>query len=248
MTPEITNLPERLRVVGATDLEARLLAAAASEQPSSELRDRMAAAIGITGAAPSAPPPLEVGAAPAKAAAGSSLTWPLVSVGVLVLAATGIFFATRARGHSTPVSTPQPTVAAPEPAPSPVAAPAAPIPAAPVAVQNLNQELATAPAAHRHVAPASAANDLRAQIAMLDSARAAIAEGAAERALGILHRYQEKYPSGSFRPEATALTVEALVKLERREQARDLAERFVADHRGSPLAERVAKLAGLSQR
>ncbi len=39
--------PERLRVVGATDLEKRLLAAAAGETPSPELRRRMARAVGV---------------------------------------------------------------------------------------------------------------------------------------------------------------------------------------------------------
>ncbi len=84
------------------------------------------------------------------------------------------------------------------------------------------------------------------QIALLDAARAAAAANAGRRALELLRRYEEKYPTGSFRPEAVALKVEVLVKLGRTDEARALAERFVAQHRGTLLARRVAELAGLA--
>ena len=48
MTRTVTPLPERLRTAGATDLEHRLLGAAARELPSQELTARMAAAIGVS--------------------------------------------------------------------------------------------------------------------------------------------------------------------------------------------------------
>jgi outer membrane protein assembly factor BamD (BamD/ComL family) len=89
------------------------------------------------------------------------------------------------------------------------------------------------------------AAELRDQIAFIDTARSDLAAGADRHALDTLRRYQERYPTGSFRPEATALRVEALVKLGRQEEARALAERFVAEHRGSLLAKRVSELAGL---
>ena len=79
----------------------------------------------------------------------------------------------------------------------------------------------------------------------MDAARAAVSEHADRRALEILRRYQEKYPVGLFRPEATALKVEALIHLGRTSEARALAERFVAGHRGTLLAARVAEIAGL---
>ena len=72
--------------------------------------------------------------------------------------------------------------------------------------------------------------------------------GADRRALETLRRYLDKYPSGSFRPEAIALKIEAMMKLGRETEARALAERFVAEHRGSLLARRVADVVGLSQR
>ena len=61
----------------------------------------------------------------------------------------------------------------------------------------------------------------------------------------LVRRYQEKYPSASFRPEATAIKIEALLKLDRQAEARALAVRFVTENRGSLLAKRVAALVGL---
>ena len=73
-----------------------------------------------------------------------------------------------------------------------------------------------------------------------------MSSGANRRALEALRRYEESYPGGSFRPEVTALKVEALVKLGRDDEARAIAQRFVAENRGSLLAGRVAELAGLA--
>jgi outer membrane protein assembly factor BamD (BamD/ComL family) len=95
---------------------------------------------------------------------------------------------------------------------------------------------------------ATATSDLRDQVAFIDTAREAISAGGSRRALEILRRYLDKYPAGSFRPEATALKIEALMKLGREAEARALAERFLAEHRGSLLARRVADVAGLTQR
>jgi len=74
-----------------------------------------------------------------------------------------------------------------------------------------------------------------------------VSAGAGERALQVLRQYESTYGAGSFRPEARALKVEALVAVGRRAEARALAERFVVDYRGSALAERVARIVGLSQ-
>jgi hypothetical protein len=88
-------------------------------------------------------------------------------------------------------------------------------------------------------------SDLSEEIARMDAARGAMAAGSHARALDMLRRYESEYPAGNFRPEATALRVECLVKLGRTSEARSLAERFVRQHRGSRLAERVAQLAGI---
>jgi outer membrane protein assembly factor BamD (BamD/ComL family) len=82
---------------------------------------------------------------------------------------------------------------------------------------------------------------------LLDSAREAVSAGGGRRALEILRRYQDRYPTGSFRPEATAIKIEALLKLGRETEAHAMAEQFVAEHRGSLLSRRVAEIAGLPQ-
>jgi hypothetical protein len=242
MSDKVANLPERLRVVGATDLERRLLAAAAREEPSPEMRQRMAAAIGISAGAIGAAATssaLSAGTAGAKAA-GSSLLLPWLSASALVLTVAGVAIGVRLwsapaapppRAHGPAVTSPAPLPAAPAaPAVAPVVA--APEPAAPPAVP------------HRRAA--SPSGDLGEQIALIDKARTAVASSAGERALELLRRYQDRYPTGSFRPEAAALRIEALAKLGRMSEARSLAQRFVAEHGASPLAARVARVAGLA--
>ena len=63
---------------------------------------------------------------------------------------------------------------------------------------------------NRTRAAIAATGDFGDQIAFIDAARAAVSADDDRRALEILRRYQDKYPSGSFRPEATALKIEAL--------------------------------------
>ena len=236
--------PERLLDGGATDFERRILEAAAGKGPSPETSARMAQALGVTatgiGAAAVATK-LASDAAVAKmtTAAGTTVLWPWVSAGVLGLVIAGAVVGTRAWQAAPPEARPAPTrVAAPA-----VAEPSAGAPPA----SALDQTLPAGPSVTSTGNHAAATRDLREQIALIDAARAALSSGSGRRALDILRRYQDGYPAGSFRPEAAALKVEALVKLGREAEARALAERFVAEHRGSLLAERVAKLAGLGK-
>jgi TolA-binding protein len=117
--------------------------------------------------------------------------------------------------------------------------------AAPVAAPDEAVPSASAGALVHGSANLSAA-DLRAQITLIDAARAAVAAGAGDRALELLRQYQSRYSAGSFRPEASALKIEALASMGRSVEARTLAERFIVEHRGSPLAERVARITGIS--
>jgi hypothetical protein len=90
-------------------------------------------------------------------------------------------------------------------------------------------------------------NELGKQIALVDAARAALGSGEAARALGIVREYQATYPGGTFRPEVAAIKIEALLKLGRESEARASAERFAATYGSGPLAERVARLAGIAK-
>jgi hypothetical protein len=251
MSGPMKSLPERLRTAESTDFERRLLEAASRERPSRELCERMAQAIGVSPPPIAPPDSMAPGASVATpgAALGIRALLPWVSGTVVLAIAAGAIVA--ARTSTSTSSAPQAgSASAPLRAPVPVPVPSPP--PAPIAVppeasgESSSSTTAAAPAHPGRRASATAA-DLRDQIALIDAARAAVSAGAGDRALEILRKYQGKYAAGSFRPEATALKIEALVKLERTAEARALAERFVVEHDGSPLAERVARVAGLDR-
>ena len=241
MSNSSTRLPPRLRTAGATAFEQRLLQSAASEQPSRELSERMAAAIGISAPVLLAAPRPATSAAKAGAV-GARAVLPWLSGGLLVLAIGGAALGLLRRTRGAPPARVAPTLV------SAAAAPAAPIAPAPSAVVVAPSE--QAPSASRpnlRNNASSSAADLRAQITLIDAARVAVSAGAGERALGILREYETKYGAGSFRPEVRALKIEALIAVGRDSEARALASRFVADYRGSSLAQRVARITGLTQ-
>jgi len=248
VTRPVGDPSERLLETDATDFERRVLEAALQQKPSKASTARMAAALGVSATAigtATTAKALAAGAAASKgtAAAGASVLWPWVSAGVAVLVVGGVVVGTRS-GEPTRV---------PHAAPPAVTAPKDPVPARelPAPPPAPADTPAPSPAAATAAAPraraVAAAGDLGDQVALIDFARAAVSGGAGARALEILRRYQERYPAGSFRPEAAAIKIEALMKLGRESEARALAERFVAEHRGSLLARRVAEVAGLAQ-
>jgi hypothetical protein len=235
---------ERLLETDATDFERRLLQAAQATGPSRAASARMARTLGVTAGVAATTGAVKtlaaVGAASkATAVAGTSAVPAWIAAGVIGLVAVGAVVGARAWR-------------APRPAPrsAPVLAPAQPPqapdePAQPAVAPSLEPPRSAAgPSRRTHAV--TTAPELRDQIEILDAARASLSSGADRRALDLLRRYEDRYPGGSFRPEATALKVEALVKLGRRPEARALAQRFVAEHRGSLLAARVAELAGVS--
>ncbi len=242
------DLPERLLERDATDFERRILAAALEKKPSPAASARMAKALGVTVATVAtatmtvtAGKALATAAAAAKApvAAGAAV-WPWISAGVLGLVVAGAVVATRTQ-HSSPAET--------APASAPATEPAPPVETAGDAepTGDVAQRQSTPAATSRRSRATTAAGALTEQTAFMDAARAAVAERSDRRALDILRSYQDKYPAGLFRPEATALKVEALMHLGRDGDARALAQRFVAEHRGTLLAARVAEIAGLSK-
>jgi hypothetical protein len=240
---------ERLLSSNATDFERRLLEAALQKRPSPAASARMARALGVSVAAAgtaAATTSLAAGAAASKVtAAAATVTWPWISIGVIGLVVAGAVVGTRA-GHRDRTRDAEhhlqlasaPATATPPSAPDPS------VTAEPTAVASRSSPHIVAPSPHSRAA--ATAGELGEQIAFVDSARAAMSSGASRRALEILRRYQDKYPTGSFRPEATAIKVEALMKLGREAEGRALAERFLAEHRGTLLARRVADVAGVS--
>lgn len=248
VTPPDSKLPSQLRVVGATDLERRLLDAASRELPSVELTRKMQQALGLSIAA-SAMTAAAVKSSGAAAAATSTpaFAWPAISVGVLALAVTGAVVGLRStaihHAATQPVAAVPAVVLGPAPvAPEPVAPPS------PAPTARVFERPASVARAHHHALAAATASELRAEIALVDAARSAVAIGADERALVLLNRYDSSYRAGTFRPEATALRIEALDHLGRTAQARTLAQRFLAAHPESPLADRVARVTGVATR
>jgi hypothetical protein len=250
MSGSITKLPEPLRTTGALELERRLLDAAAREEPSGEMLERMARSIGVATpvALPPSPPATQAplpdpGLTSTGTVTGTNTLLPWLSGALVVAAATGIVFATRP-GSDEQIA---PRALEPTVVPQTTASHAPPVTApAPVASSRVEDSAGTenAPPAEQRVRSPRA--DIAEQIALIDEARDAISSGSANRAIQLVRQYQSKYPSGSFGPEATALRIEALVKLGRIAEARRAAERFVAQHGGSPLADRVARLTGLT--
>jgi hypothetical protein len=249
-----TNFPDRLRTSGATETEHRWLEAASREEPSAELRERMARGIGLSMAAveshaTGATPGTSAPAVPSAMATRTLVWW--LSAGVTTIAAVGAVVALRGHEGAHP----------PAAVPSMVRSPATPIvvPPLPSATPTITKESTQAPASPAMLPRAAPwtrsqsraeppADDVAGQVALIDAARSALFAGMAARALDVLGQYQSRYPSGSFRPEATALRIEALAAAGRLAEARALAERFVSEHPGSPLADRVAREVGASPR
>jgi hypothetical protein len=235
--------PERILASDATDFERRVLGTAMQRKPSPEASARMAKALGITAAtmgtgAAVTTVATNAAAAKAGAVAGTTAASTWISIGVIGLVVAGAVIGARKTRHAH-----DPAVA-----PAQGAAPVVPVqPAAPVqpSAPAPTPSVALAPTPHARTA---AAGDLRDEVGLVGAARDAVTGDAARRALEILRRYQDKYPNGAFRPESGAIKIEALMKLGREAEARALAERFVAEHRGSLLAHRVADIAGLTER
>lgn len=103
------------------------------------------------------------------------------------------------------------------------------------------QPRAQAPAA---VAPAitNEQGSLEHELRFLEDARLALDTRAPARALTALDRYAEKFPQGRMGIEASALRIETLFLLGRRDEAQALARSFLASYPRSPAAIRVRRL------
>lgn len=232
------SVPERWCTDGASDFERRLLAAAGRERPSRELYERMALGIGISQVGASPPTEQVLNAAPKAATPWRSLL-PWFSLTAVVVAVSGYLAI-----HGSHPRLDAPVVAQPVHSAAPIAS--SDVVAA--LASGTTEVAAAAPPRSTASAPRSRGGatvaDIQDQIALLDDARAALAVGASSRALELLQQYRSKYPTGSFQPEAAALKIEALTKLGRMAEARALSRRFIEEHRGSPLSDRVSHIVG----
>jgi len=209
----------------ATGFERLLLDAVRREQPSASLRRRMQQGLGIATSI--------FGLKAALAAASQIAVVALLASGISD-SPKSILQAPRASEHA--------AVSAPVEVTPPQAAAAAVVAPAPAPELDVT---AVKPAAKATIARAEtprAVPALRDEIRLLDRARSALQQKAPKRALLELARYQERFPRGSFRQEASVLRVEALAQGGERDRAAALARDFVAQHPNSPHVDRVEQV------
>jgi hypothetical protein len=238
---------------GVDELEKSLIASAHLDmRPAPDaVKNRILAAVTAAGAVGASS--ATAGAIAATGAAGRLIIVKWVATTALVGAAGfGTYQAMRPTRAATPVSAHAPAHSE--------APPAAPIeanrgelapPSAPIAGERAEVK-APAPERRRAGAPRALvtaeplepppATSLQAEVSLLDRARAAIASERPTGALEILDEYQQTFPRGNLRPEATYLRIQALHKSGQRAAARDLATRFLAEHPDTPHAAQVRPL------
>jgi len=236
--------PQPLAAHDSTPFENRLLSAARSETIPTELKLRMSQGLNLGAAAISAP-----------AAFISLNTIALVVVGAAAIAGlASVLLKQSGESHTTgglpamidPAHTT--IVEATSAQPATLANPTSAL-TDPLLPAQVHQARTWIPEQRNsNATPTSATRkrevDLHEEIGFLDTARAALAAGAPDKALSVLGQYSRRSPHGTFAPEAIALRIEALSDAGDGEQARTLARRFLKAHPDSPLAERVERLTG----
>jgi hypothetical protein len=239
--------PRRLLEGGDADLGATLLRAAQIDAPPETSRKRAAAALGLTGA------PAAIGAAgggggaaatAAKlATTGIAIKWLGAGVaGLAMVSAASSYRAGRAQ-RVTPsvavVSTAAPRVPSAAHVDIPPPEPIAPI--APIATGAPLAPVAALPPSSPSPSPAPA-HSIGREVAMLDSARTALAEGHAEEAIHRLDAYARSCPDGALALEANVVRVEALEAEGKTARAATLAQQLLAKHPDAPQAAHLRSL------
>jgi hypothetical protein len=240
------NDPIRLLHDAPNDLEAELLRSVASERPTFEHRARVRQAMGLTPGGSIAPPAASLGA-------GKIALAGLIAAGAI---AALLAHGTSRRDTAAPSGTAVEMVAAPAPTPVPIAdeppapvalsqvlpsagAPPSPIPRATAIIpsrpardsKNLASESATT-------------SSIQDQIALIDTAHAAVKRHDTGAALAAVDAYASKYPGGLFAEEAAVIRIEAIDQNGSHARATSLAKAFLAKHPTSPHAKRLERIAG----
>jgi hypothetical protein len=140
-----------------------------------------------------------------------------------------------ARGNDSPAPSPPSSEEGATSTAAPVAA-ATPPPAA------AQRHRASNPKAASPGKTATDTSSLEGEVAALDRARAALAAGDPARTIDLLDGYEQAFPKGALRQEATYLRIQAFSKSGQRGAARDLAARLLADHPESPHASQLRQL------
>jgi hypothetical protein len=91
--------------------------------------------------------------------------------------------------------------------------------------------------------PVARESSVKAELGLLEQARASLSGGSASSALQVLARYSERHPRGSMRLEAEVLKVEALAAAGRTQEASRLADRVLLRNPKSVVASRLRRFA-----
>jgi hypothetical protein len=110
--------------------------------------------------------------------------------------------------------------------------------------------MADAPGASARSYPGSVgnANNVLAEVASLDRARAALAAGDARSAIDRLTVHERRFPGGTLTPEAVVLRVRAWLELGQRAEAVALVNEFLKAHPESSQSARLRALVGIPPR
>jgi hypothetical protein len=251
------NEPRRL-VDEGTALEGELLRAVRSRKPPSGASTRALAALGLLERTVAAGAAGGGGKVMVKAATtlakwtGIGMVGGLCAIGAIRLAKHTIeprptsssAETARAQAVANPHSaispeseTEKPAVARQSPPPSQSAAPSR----AP-SIDGRASALGKKGAAEAYGATPTDVLSLAPEIALLDAARGSLAIGNFDAALAALHRYERDFPRGQLEPEARYLHIEALLARGDREEAKQLARRFLASGPESVHAKRIRAL------
>jgi hypothetical protein len=154
-------------------------------------------------------------------------------------AAVGLFVWLWPKGSAEPRPVERPTVAAPATIPAPAGGP--PSEAAPVAPVPTDDS--PAPAKAQNDAPAA----LPSELSLIRAARNALSSDPG-RALSLLDRHRQLYPSGQLAEEREVLAIDALRRLGRTQEADARARRFLTAHPQSAHRARLERESGLSSK
>lgn len=261
--------PKRLLEGWTDDLGRAVLRAAAHDVPPLAAKERAKAAA-IAALSPAAAAVTTATGTTAVATGAIGLTKVLAFVGVsgvAILAGT-LYLESVKKSVATPASSttqapaatarassaPRDSVEAPvlPPSPSPPPPSASSVVATPPSAKSAQSAAVVSAPPSAVLPPASPApggsvdgeSALALELASLDRARSALAQGQASQALALLDDHAAHFPRGVLATEATVLRVEALVRAGDRASAVALAHRFLAANAASPYAPRVRSLIG----
>lgn len=232
------NDPRRLLDEDSTSFESKLLRAGKKDAPAPHNRRRIAAALGVGS--------VFAASTVATGASATGKSWLGLATGsVLRIAATvtagalAVYGGARVLAPDTEEPAPKPPVTVSRPAPAPARPPAEVAPPAPAPAPVESAEPVV-----RRAAPASTADTLSEELAVLDRARRALARGEPGAALAQLDDHARRFPKRHLSSEATVLRIEALVKSGDTAQAARLGKDFLARQPNSPYEKRVSSLIG----